>query len=332
MRVSLMRLSAPRVTLRRPPAAFARSVCTGGSNQQPWAVPFAVEETGARAAFSRWTKTAHARTTGIFALKSIRPEHVPFYVFEGQLRGSFTGVLEYKRREDYMDRDGKTRTRTLRDHYARPGIPLSGRPVGADCAVATAIYAGFDFRARFVDAALHGGISEAVLSRAVPVNMAHSPPFTGVGAFMMKPSFALAKAHERLRDEAAADATKALHSGAADQLEFRLVSGGGGLSGIFSGSIACPARDWQQPSSRQVEDLVFELKGARLHDHGVVLLPVWVAEYTYRWSNANSTPQCRPKPLARRANGMDSPHRASCLHSHAECVSPSHPFEPMRRR
>ena len=225
------------------------------------------------------------RTTGIFEWKSTRPEYVPFYVFEGRLRGEFTGVLEYKRRESYTDSNGKTQTRVEYDEYARVGIPFRGRAVGAetrtDGATPCAIYAGFDFRRQYVEGALHPGMSDATLSRAVPLNQAESPPLAGVGAFTMKPSFAFAKAHERLRAIAHADASTLLYSGELDHLEFRRRRGGGLLAGLFGGGVACPKNDWVQPDRRFVQDLAYEVEGARLHGRGVVLMPVWVVEYTY---------------------------------------------------
>ena len=62
---------------------------------------------------------------------------------------------------------------------------------------------------------------------------------------------------------------------------------GGGAAASWQGSsaegsrLACPKNDWVQPDRRFVQDLAYEVEGARLHGRGVVLMPVWVVEYTY---------------------------------------------------
>lgn len=245
-------------------------MCT--RSQQPWAIPFAVSEQRARESFSQWTNTGHAMTSGIFELKSIRPEHVPCYVFEGQLHGQFTGVLTYKRNEVWYDVNGKRHTRRARDEYYRQAIPFAGRrPIGADTAALAAVYAGFEYRTKYAEPAATGSLTEEALSRAVPLTEAEAPAFTGVGAFAMKPSYAFARVQARLVRHALEEATATLHSAACDRLEFH----GGGFYP------ACPSKDWQQPDSRHVRDVEFELEGARLHDRGVCLTPLWVVEYTY---------------------------------------------------
>ena len=62
-------------------------MCTGGGGaaQQPWAISLAVDELRAREAFDEWTQNSHAKTSGSFALQSLRADHAPFYVFVGQL-------------------------------------------------------------------------------------------------------------------------------------------------------------------------------------------------------------------------------------------------------
>ena len=271
-------LLARRLLLR---TRFSRSCAAsrgGGRAQQPWAVPFAVDEQRARGAFENWTRTKLNKKSGTFALTSLQPAHVPFYVFSGRLRGSFTGVLTYTRTERYTNHNGKAASRVQRDEFTREGIPFL-TAVGADTAEQAAIYAGFDYRAAFVERALHGGISEAVLATAVPLTQAEAPASTGVGAFAMRPSFAFAKVQERLTSLARAEAEATLRSAAANRLEYHKV----GHHRLFGGGgVARPASDWEQPVERSVEYLhADELEEPRLHGRGVLLLPLWVAQYSF---------------------------------------------------
>ena len=286
----MLRRSHAAQTLRRA----SRSLCAG-RGQQPWAIPFAVQEREALGAFDSWKKTGHLMTTGSFALKSIRAERVPAYVFSGQaLRGTFTGVLTYRSQEPYLDTNGKVGMRTVRHEYWRHDIPfVSRRPMGLDSAHSDdekpAVYAGFDYRTQYVEGALLHGLSEAALSRAVPLTWADDPPFTGVGAFTMKPSFAFVRAHGRMRRVAIADADNALRSDPhVRSLEFplgkewpRFPLGFSLPSAVFGHDVACPARDSRQPDIVEAMNVQYEVEGASLHERGVLLLPVWVVEYTF---------------------------------------------------
>ena len=136
------------------------------------------------------------------------------------------------------------------------------------------VYAGFQHRAECVEGAVRG---RAALAHVVRLNEARSPPFTGIGAFEMKPSFAYARVDERLRAVARAEAEHELQYGNARALTYRYRGGGG----LMSPGVACPATDWSGPYSYDVENVAYELAGARLHDRGVVLLPVWIVEYAF---------------------------------------------------
>ena len=255
------------------------------TREQPWAVPFLVEESEARAAFHNWTATQWRNKA--FALHSLRSEHLPFYVFEGRVQGRFTGVLTYTDTTYYTDRNGKRQSRLSYRYYAREDIPFVARqPTGASTPEAF-VYAGFQHRAECVEGAVRG---RAALAHVVRLNEARSPPFTGIGAFEMKPSFAYARVDERLRAVARAEAEHELQYGNARALTYRY-RGGGGLTykpkwddlirKIDTPGVACPATDWRAPYSYHVENVAYELAGARLHDRGVVLLPVWIVEYAF---------------------------------------------------
>lgn len=271
----------PRVTRQR------RLLCSGAPrSQQPWALPFNISEAEAAAAFAEWQRTGHSYTTGLFALKSVRPRHLPFYVFEGRLTGSFTGVLSYRRTVRTTDTAGKSHSRRVTDYYERHDIPFRRpAPMGADEAKAMGVYAGFDFRSEYVEGALLEGLDEAALSRAVPLTAADAPLGAGVEAFAMKPSYAAARVHERLRRDATEEARHTLRSDAARELVYRRcrrnVWDRDLFGELFGGDVAQPSRDWTQPDGYDVESVQYTLAEPRLHDAGVVLLPAYVVEYSY---------------------------------------------------
>ena len=69
-----------------------------------------------------------------------------------------------------------------------------GMRLGPDEGAATAVYAGFHFRRRYVRETLSGDVSEALLESAVPFSqLADQPAGAGVESFKMKPSFAYAQ-------------------------------------------------------------------------------------------------------------------------------------------
>ena len=77
--------------------------------------------------------------------------------------------------------------------YAAHGLRCSTE-LGPDEGAATAVYAGFDFRRRYVRETLSGDVSEALLESAVPFSqLADQPAGAGVESFKMKPSFAYAQ-------------------------------------------------------------------------------------------------------------------------------------------
>ena len=254
----------------------SRKLCTSSRHQQPWALPFAINERKARDAFSDWTK-ASSTSTQKFALTSIRPEFLPFYCFEGRLHGTFTGVLIYRRRETYTDSNGKSHSRIVEDEYVCPDIPFA-QHVGADLWNTTYVYAGFEYRHEYVEDALLRCMSAQRLSKAVRLNQAAADVTAGVGAFSMKPSFAFARMYPELKRHAGSAAMKMMRTGQIDHLQYQY-RGFGLLWGLWG--YACPAKDWMQPDDRRVDAVTYDLDGARLCEHGVVLLPAWIVEYTH---------------------------------------------------
>ena len=286
-----MRRSSLLAARMRNPASHAASgasrrrlLCTSrkGPAQEPWALPFAVDREGATSAFASWR--AQAGGEARYSVKRLFPKFVPFYVFgSDRLVGNFTGVLEYTSTTSYTDADGKTRSKRVTDEYERTGITFLGkRPMGADQPMRSAIYAGFEYRAKFVSGAVLPGISESVLSRAVRLNDAFAPESIGVEAFAMKPSFAFDKALKHTREFAEAEARRTLGSDECRRMKYTRRTMRHSLFDVFLGSdVACPAEDWTQPSRSYIEDVRYNVEGARLHERGVIFLPVWVVEYTF---------------------------------------------------
>ena len=137
-----------------------------------------------------------------------------------------------------------------------------------------AVYAGFDFRRMFVREALSGDLDEELLMRAVPLSQLPSVAGHGVEAFKMKPSFAYVEhVQERLTGLAYHEAETDLSTEAAAALHYASATNGGATS-------ICPANEAREPCYRRVEAVSFALESARLHTHGVLMLPLYAVEYT----------------------------------------------------
>ena len=305
-------LASGRV-LRRPHAALRRGLCdgfTGGwtlpYRQVPWALPFAVSKAEARGAFDKWNDQGQSGAPKL-KVRVVRPIHVPFYVFDGQLEVTFTGVVGYDDGDEEEARSVSPR------EYVHAGIRCPPTQLGADAGATTAVYAGFDFRRLYVRQALSRDLSDELLLTAVPFNeLTGSPAGAGVEAFKMKPSFAyLNRILERLPEIAHHEAERHVTAGGSEPplqpAACTSVCGHGEADARRAtrltspshraqmedtsvqalqfegadGTRVCPHSATRHPDYERVDDVTFEYdKTARLHDRGVVLLPVWVIEYT----------------------------------------------------
>ena len=224
-----------------------RSFCSS-ARQQPWAVPFSIDHHAARSIFESWTGSSPR-----FSLRSLTPEFVPFFIFQGRLHGSFTGVINEGSGEDATKE-------YVRDLEINPRLSMDVTASMPDGARDVAIYAGFVFPWRYIqEALLKGGGAVA----AVPLDAAEAPPGTQVGYFEMHPSFAYAKVllerdALRRRAEAAAMATFRSHP-SYDKDAYLEIKG----------------------MTHDITDLTYELRPRSLADRGVVLLPCFVCEYTH---------------------------------------------------
>ena len=167
-----------RLPLPRHVRNFCADHCFKGEwelpyRQIPWALPFQISEAEATEAFRSWLSTDLHRLAEL-SIFAVRPVHVPYYVFSGQLKVTFDGVVGYD--------DGEF---ALRDIQCPPAH------LGADAGRTTAVYAGFDYRRRYVRTALSGDLSDELLGSSVPFTaLPEQPPGGSVEAFQMKPSFA----------------------------------------------------------------------------------------------------------------------------------------------
>lgn len=292
MRLASLRRRAPTVTQRR-------HLCDGHFKkgwelpfrQIPWALPFRVTREQAHQTFLDW-EGVRSRRLGQLNVRVVRPMHVPYYIFVGDLEVSFTGVISYD------DLPGV--------EYARPDIRCDPMRLDAGHGKTTAVYAGFDFRRKYVRQALPPDLSEELLEGAVPYTELTGPIFrdlearqmagAGVEAFQMKPGFAyihrieerLPPLAQQLAQAKLAAVLRGEEHGCAglptpgreqhQQLAFREV--GEGASGR---SVVPAAEPPDMPSHRRarVADLQLAFDGARLHDRGVVVLPLWAVEYDY---------------------------------------------------
>ena len=94
--------------------------------QIPWALPFQISKAEATDAFHSWLSTDLHRLAEL-SVFAVRPVYVPYYVFVGQLKATFDGVVAY----------GET-------EYALRGIKCPAVHLGADAGRTTGVYAGFD--------------------------------------------------------------------------------------------------------------------------------------------------------------------------------------------
>ena len=305
--------------------------------QVPWALPFAVSKADARSAFDVWNGQGQPGAPKL-KVRVMRPMHVPYYIFDGQLEVTFTGVIGF---DD--DAEGEGRSVSPRE-YVHTGIRCPPTHLGADAGATTAVYAGFEFRRLYVRQALSRDLSDELLQTAVPFNeLSGSPAGAGVEAFKMKPSFAyLNRILERLPEIAYHEAERHVTSARAPNpwvemaawpalargLESHVAQAGvgGGRTDLEGGGVprvqqwspvarspgagapitltphlgqmeascvqalqfegadgtrVCPYSEASPPDYERVDDVAFEYdKTARLHDRGVVLLPVWVLEYS----------------------------------------------------
>ena len=263
--------------------SHARSLCVDPFRGQwelpgsspPWALPFAIDEAAARRAFDSWTAKTRGGNldpmghpmravlghTSSPCVLEVRPCHVPFYVFTGELRTTCTGVVNLHSRD-----------------YKREAIVVPPIQLNADAGPTMGVYAGFDFRRLYVRQALSGDLTEDLLQSAVPHGALTSgqqlPAGTVVESFKMKPSFAyVRRLQERLLATGFHEAEMHMHTSSARALTYTTAD---------RQRIVCPASEYRSRNlSLRVEQVEWALEDARLHDHGVVLLPLWAVEYTF---------------------------------------------------
>jgi len=198
------------------------SACWGLPYRQiPWALPFAVGRGEAIAAFDAWSGQGQPGAPKL-KVRAVRPMHVPYYIFEGSLDVTYTGVVNY-------EPDGSSGSAAAPSgEYAHAGIRCPPTQLGADTGPTTAVYAGFDFRRLYVRQALSADLSDALLrASAVPfTELSGTPHGAGVEAFKMKPSFAyLNRIQERLPEIAYHEAERHMDGAAARGLRFERADG-----------------------------------------------------------------------------------------------------------
>ena len=257
---ALRRARSGRLIVRHCSSDAFSSGWTLPFRQEPWGLPFAVTQQEALAAFM----THHDRESGPkITLRAVRPCHVPFYVFEGTLAASFTGTIGYDDGAE-SDAHGLVQAR----EFTRSDIGCESVDIGADTGAVSAVYAGFKFRRLFLRQALSDGLSEGLLQSAVPLRQLVGQPAGAVADdFEMKPSFAYReRIHQRLPEVAHHHAECRMRHDVTRALDF------------WCGEERVRPCD-REPDYDFVSDVAYELEAPRLHDRGVIALPVWVVEY-----------------------------------------------------
>ena len=273
-----MRLVHASGCSRRPVNRLSRSLCddpflgrwTLPFRQIPWALPFAITQKEAKHAFQAWTSVASGQQVGHpaspkLSFRDVRPCHVPYYIFAGEQKITFTAVVGYDRSSDASD--------TAAKEFKCQGITCDSVQIGADNGPVAAVYAGFDFRRIYVRQALSADLSEDLLASAVPLpHVTDLPESAGVEAFKMKPSFAYKhRMTARLPSVAYSVAEAHVQADSMSSLVYE----------DSEGHAVCPDTEASKPAYYRVEEVEYALESARLHDRGVVMLPVWVVEYTF---------------------------------------------------
>ena len=124
--------------------------------QIPWALPFQISKAEATAAFHSWLSTDLHRLAEL-SVFAVRPVYVPYYVFVGQLKATFDGVVAYGDKE-----------------YALRGIKCPAVHLGADAGRTTGVYAGFDYRRKYVRTALPGDLTVHPIGSLQPLIAMHN--------------------------------------------------------------------------------------------------------------------------------------------------------------
>ena len=138
---------------------------------------------------------------------------MPFYVFEGSLDVSFTGIVGYDEN----------------DEYAHENIHCPPVQLGANTGAVSAVYAGFSYRRLFLRQALAGGLTEELLQTAVASTRLPAdglPEGAVLDEFEMKPSFAFnERLMERLPEVAHHEAESLMRTEEVRELTFSAIAG-----------------------------------------------------------------------------------------------------------
>lgn len=87
-------------------------------------IPFKVDKNDATQAFGKWIKKLHFAPNSLKTLYErgdIQGRYIPFWTFDADCKGSYTGMGGKRRTEKYKDSDGNTKERTVTDWYFTSG-------------------------------------------------------------------------------------------------------------------------------------------------------------------------------------------------------------------
>ena len=156
-------------------------------------------------------------------------------------------------------------------YLSKPDLKCNPLSLGAHTAPVSAVYAGFNFRRLFVRRALGETLTEELLGTATPYSESDNLRGVGVEQFQMKPSFAYRqRILERLPELAHLEAERDMLQPDTRNRIFDTPDG----RNHSLGTSEAVSDYWER-----VEDVEYQLSDARLHDRGVILLPMWVVEY-----------------------------------------------------
>lgn len=87
-------------------------------------IPFKIDSNRVKEIFGQWIKKrfwAPGNLKNLYQAGTVQGRYIPFWTFDAECRGTYTGMGGVDRTESYTDKDGNTHTRTVTDWYHTNG-------------------------------------------------------------------------------------------------------------------------------------------------------------------------------------------------------------------
>ena len=234
---TIMRVSwtVRRPATQKPILTLGRGLANAASRgieeikQSPWCLPFQLSQKEALSAF-QCRAERHAESRGYcapkFWVRAAQPCHVPYYIFNGHLEVTYTGIIGYdlgSERDTREEMRGRRAAEVMRsEEFKHRNLACSAQ---LHPGPTTAVYAGFQFRRHFLRQALSPDLSSELLQSSIPLQALDNngaPMGVKVEAFQMKPSFAYKnRLLERMPEVAHLEAERHMQEDSVRALEVR---------------------------------------------------------------------------------------------------------------